>query len=98
MDCHVATLLAMTARVLAMTARVLAMTVRVLAMTARVLAMTVRVLAMAESCLCEAVRPWQSMCVAPRGLRGGLPRRYAPRNDRVSICNDGRSARNDRVK
>ena len=38
------------------------MTVRVLAMTARVLAMTVRVFAMAESCLCEAVRPWQSMC------------------------------------
>ena len=34
------------------------------------------------------------MLVAPRvfvklcGLRGGLPRRYAPRNDRVKICND----------
>ena len=37
------------------------MTARVLAMTVRVLAMTVRVFAMAESCLCEAVRPWQSM-------------------------------------
>ena len=34
------------------------------------------------------------MLVAPRvfvklcGLRGGLPRRYAPRNDSVKICND----------
>ena len=34
-------------------------------------------------CLCEAVRPWQSMFVTPRGLRGGLPRRYASRNDGV---------------
>ena len=42
-------------------------------------------------CLCEAVRPWQSMFVTPRGLRGGLPRRYAPRND-------DRSARNDYLK
>src|SRR5690554_3699834 len=44
-----------------MTVRVFAITARVLAMTVRVLAMTVRVFAMAESCLCEAVRPWQSM-------------------------------------
>ena len=31
------------------------------------------------------------MFVTPRGLRGGLPRRYAPRND-------ARSARNDYIK
>ena len=34
---------------------------------------------------------YRAIFVTPRGLRGGLPRRYAPRND-------ARSARNDHIK
>ena len=37
------------------------------------------------------LKPWQSIFVTPRGLRCGLPRRYASRND-------ARSARNDYLK